>query len=397
MTWDNYSVESKAILIVFIFGFVFIISSLFSGSNLIFFVACFFLVVVIANQFYLKKAGYGLNFDNNNERNHFFINEKGNWALTFHNYGLPILKGELRVFFNDYVAPLDHQMEAYLSQYELKIPISLFTNQTKKIKIPFQANKRGVAKIIKMEIRIPSLIGFGEAVLKYNLPISQEAIVYPSRIPVKGLMDQVSNTQGIHSVPFSVYEERLGPMGTRDYVSSDSFNRIHWKASARKQTLQTKIYERVSERSWILSINIADGFALNLQLEELLSSVAEFAYYAQKRNIPYSLCMNVRMAGSTPFLHLTSGEGKEHLQKVLETLSSINHLHVYPYDRMLSIISNHMAQPAFFLHAGLRSSKIDSILYQIGKNGTKLLCLNAEEDFGYISSLDLHKERRVAL
>ncbi|WP_074432799.1 DUF58 domain-containing protein [Neobacillus jeddahensis] len=60
-------------------------------------------------------------------------------------------------------------------------------------------------------------------------------IVYTESIPVKGLKERLSTLPDGSLVPVSVYVELLGPERTRDYVPSDSFNRINWIASARKQ------------------------------------------------------------------------------------------------------------------------------------------------------------------
>jgi uncharacterized protein (DUF58 family) len=398
MNWSKYSVEDQKIPGISAFAIVLIIVSLYSQSKLVFFLASFFLIIVTVNQLYLKKAGNGLFFENIVERGHFFKDEKGKWTLTFRNVGYPILQGELRVSFDHYVSPLEDAIEPSLSMYEVSIPFSILSNQTKEIAIPYRAKMRGIARIRQLELHIPSLIGFGKSVLEYRSIIKTEAVVYPQPIPVKGLKEPLSSQQGVNVVPYSVYEDRLGPLGTRDYVPTDSFNRIHWKASARKQTLQTKVFERISEKSWNLSINVADGYALTGLIEQLISSVTEFAYYAVKWHIPYSLCINVCTAGSTPFYYIPKGEGKEHLQKVLETLASINyHNSIFPYDKMLSIYNRHLAPQPFFLHAGIRTSSTDVVLLYLASKGVSLVELKVEEDNGILTVLEAHQERRGLL
>jgi uncharacterized protein (DUF58 family) len=398
MSWSKYSVEDGKIPGISAFAMVLIIVSLYLQSNLVFFLASFFLIIVAVNQLYLKKAGMDLFFENIVEKRHFFINEKGIWTLTFRNGGYPILKGELRVYFDQYIKPLDDTIEPSLSIYELSIPFSILSNQTKQITIPYMAKMRGIAKIRQLEFHIPSLIGFGESILAYKSIIKQEAIVYPQRIPVEGLKDQVYHQQGVNTVPYSVYEDRLGPIGTRDYVPTDSFNRIHWKASARKQTLQTKVFERISEKGWNLSINVSDGYAMTGLLEPLISGVTEFAYYAVKKQIPYSLCINVRTAGSTPFYYIPKGEGKEHLQKVLETLASIStNNSIFPYEKMLSFYNRHFAAQPFFLHAGIRTTGTDAILLHIADKGVWLVELKVKEEYGILQALEIRHERRGLL
>lgn len=326
------------------------------------------------------------------------MGENGNWTLIFQNEGYPILNGELTICYDECVSPLDEKFDPSQSRYEIVIPFSIFSRQTRQITIPYKTVKRGVAKIRRLELHIPSLIGFGGCVLEYKNIVKQEAVVYPSPIPVKGLKEQISVLQGGSSVPYSVYEDRLGPLGTRDYSPADSFNRIHWKASARKQTLQTKVFEKVSEKGWNISINVADRYAITGDLEQILSSVTEFSYYAVRNQIPYSLCINVRTAGNTPFYYIPKGEGKEHLQKVLETIARVsNNNSIFPYEKMLSFYNRHLGEQPFFLHAGIRTSEVDSVLFQIGRKGVYLTELKVTEDYGYLTGLELQQERRRLL
>ncbi|MGG3466474.1 DUF58 domain-containing protein [Neobacillus pocheonensis] len=388
MSWNKYMVEERLIPIINGLAIVMIIVSLYMDSKLVLFLAIFSLAVCIGNHFYLKQVGDLLFVENLAEKKRFFINEKGNWVITFRNEGFPILKGEIKVYFDHFVAPEGDHIESTLSVYQITVPLSIYTKQTKQFKLSFSAKMRGIAKIRKLEIHIPSLLGFGETILESKYFLNQQAIVYPERIPVKGLKDYLSNLQGTNVVPYSVYKDPLGPVGTREYVPTDSFNHIHWKASAKHQSLQTKIYEAISERGWTIAINVSDGHSITGNLERLLSCITEFAYFALEQKIPYSVCINVRTAGNTPFLFLSKGEGKEHLQKVLETLASISTQNSsLPYDHMLSFINNHLGEQPFFLHAGIRTDATKRLLFNMTKKGTRLFELVLEKETGVLTGL----------
>jgi uncharacterized protein (DUF58 family) len=280
----------------------------------------------------------------------------------------------------------------------MSIPISIYKRQTKQIIIPFIAKSRGIARIRKLEFHVPSPLGWGETILESKNLVLQQAVVYPKPILVKGLKEQLSNLQGKSVVPFSVFEDRLGPLGTRDYFPSDSFSQIHWKASARKQTLQTKIYEKISEKGLHLSLNISNGHSITGELEELISSFTEIAYFAFKRQIPYSLCINVRSMGSTPFLYLPKGEGTEHLQKVLELLASISTQNTsLPYELMLAFYIKHLVSQPFFVHAGIRTEEINRILLAIVNNGTEMFQLKMEQENGLLTTMKTHQKSRGRL
>lgn len=398
MIWDKYSAEERKLPGISVLAIFMIIISLYAHSKLLLFLGILFLVLTTANQLYLKKAGERLFLDYSHEKARFFINETGKWSFTVRNEGHPILRAQLRVFFDHFVVPENGESGSSLGLHEISIPISIFTGQIKEIKIPFTAHQRGIAKIRRLEFQIPSLIGFGEVVLGYKYPINQHAIVYPQPIPVRGLFQQISTLQGIDTVPYSVYEDRLGTLGTRDYVTSDSFNSIHWKASARKQTLQTKLYEKIAETGWMIALNISNGHSITGDLENLISSLTQFAYFAYQKQISYALCINVRTAGITPFVYLPKGEGQEHLQKVLETLASINRLSTsLPYHQMLSFYYRHLECQPFFIHAGIRTQETQQMLFIQAQRGIRLFELNLEENHGVLDRLEIQQERRKLL
>ncbi|WP_413301635.1 DUF58 domain-containing protein [Bacillus sp. 1P10SD] len=398
MTWSKYSVEDRKIPGISIFAILLIFVSIYMESKLVLFLAIFFLVIVVANNYYLKKAGDKLYLDNIYEKKHFFIEDNGQWSFIFKNEGLPILKGDLRVYFDHFVVPKGEEIESNSSMYDISIPFSIFSKQTKQVVIPFGASRRGIARIRKLEFHVPSLLGFGEIILESKTFLRQQAVVYPQPIPVKGLIEKLSVLQGVNAVPFSVYEDRLGPLGTRDYVSSDSFNRIHWKASAKKQTLQTKVFEKISEKGWNIALNVSNGHSITSQIEKLISGITEIAYYACNKQIPYSLCINVRTAGSTPFLFLPKGEGKEQLQKALEMLASISTQNTsIPYEYMLSFYNRHLTSQPFFIHTGIRTVEDNRMLLRVVQRGAKLLELTIEQEHGVLSELVIQNDRRVRL
>jgi uncharacterized protein (DUF58 family) len=398
MIWNKYWAEEQKLPGISVLAIVMIIISLYVQSKLLFFLGILFLIIATANQFYFKKTGELLFLDYRHEKARFFMGEKGKWAFSVRNQGFPILRAQLRVSFDQFVAPDSGENESSLGLHEISIPISIYTGQTKDIKIPFIAQQRGIAKIRRLELLIPSLIGFGEVSLEYKYPINQQALVYPKPIPVKGLIQQFSMLQGNNTVSYSVYDNRLGPLGTRDYVASDSFNSIHWKASARKQTLQTKLYEKIAETGWIVALNISNGHSISGNLESLISSITQFAYYAFHKHIPYALCINVRTAGVTPFVYLPKGEGQEHLQKVLETLASINKLNTsIPYHQMLSFFNRHLQTQPFFIHAGIRTKETNQMLAIQYQKGVNLFELRLEDDYGVLSKLGIQDERRKLL
>ncbi|WP_080846804.1 DUF58 domain-containing protein [Cytobacillus gottheilii] len=394
--WRKYTVEDQYFSVTGLIAIILFFASLYFNSWPVFFAAVTVIILSYSNKKYLKLAGKNLIFHDQKRRDKFFSEESGEWILHFENRGVPIMKGELLVYFDDVVSPSDEKYVPRLSIYEVSIPFSINFRQSNIIRIPFVARNRGLAKIRKMELHIPHFFGLGETVLEYNQLMMQEALVYPQTLTVKNKNILMTDRQGDSEAPFSLFEDLLAPAGTRDYSRSDSFNRIHWKATARKQVLQTKIFDKVAETGWNLSINISDRHSITGEIEELLKSTADLAYYFVQMNIPFSLCINIRLAGNTPFYYIPAGTGKQHLQKVLEMLALVDaHGSIYPYEKMLSFYNRHLSIQPFFLHGGKEPKHADS-LQLLAQKGVSFYDLLLQGEHAMIQKKTIVKRKVVS-
>ncbi|MDZ5470569.1 DUF58 domain-containing protein [Bacillus sp. 31A1R] len=397
MEWSKYTVEDKPFALTSLVAFLLLLGGLYSDSYIVFFIGVLYFVAFFVNNYYLKHVGEELKLVNKKVRSRHFIGEAGEWEIVLTNMGLPIMKGELQIVFDDCVSPINEKQSNHLSNYTIKMPFSINKGQSKIITIPYQAVKRGVSKITNIELKIPHFFGFGDTVLEYKQLFKNEALVYPSVMPVHNLKHFLSEKSGESIVNHSLFEDMLAPSGTRDYLYSDSFNRIHWKASARKQTLQTKVFETAAERGWHLSINIAERYAINNQLEFMMSSAAELAYYSYKNNIPFSISINMRVFGNTPFCYIPVGTGKEHLQRILETLSLVNHHSIlYPYDKMVSFYERHLFVQPYFIQSGLVNETATDMIKSLNRKGVNLLRLDLDEKQAAIKRYHIDDKRGVS-
>jgi uncharacterized protein (DUF58 family) len=397
MEWSKYSIENNYLPITGAFAFFLCIASFFFQSWLAFFVGVFMILLIYFNHLYMRKVGEGLLFNNNKVRGKYFPSEEGAWVLEFQNKGVPIMKAKLSVTFHDSVTPHDQRASKKSSIYEVTVPFSISYRQKTSVTIPFTAEKRGVARIRKIELMIPHFFGFGETVLEKEFHSIQEALVYPTTLVVNNKHTLLTTKQGESPVSHSLFEDTLSPAGTREYHYSDSFNRIHWKASARKQSLQTKIYDKVTENGWNIAINIGDDRFVTNNLEEILSGVADLAYFYVKQNITFSVCINIRHVGLTPFYYIMPGTGREHLQKVLEAIAHIDvQTSVYPFEKMLAYYDCHLEPQPFFLLAGQYIPEKGDLLKNIADKGTNVYELMANEQTASVVKKSFSQKREMS-
>nr|WP_239454221.1 DUF58 domain-containing protein [Bacillus suaedaesalsae] len=120
--------------------------------------------------------------------------------------------------------------------------------------------------------------------------------------------------------------------GVRDYTPNDSFQQIHWKASARMGTLQTKVLEKTTHRKWTFVLNILEQGRNGLQLsvakdlEKRLSHLAYLFQMAEKQGATFEIYVNILARNDLQLLHLKEGSGKDHVIRGLELLARIDHM-----------------------------------------------------------------------
>jgi uncharacterized protein (DUF58 family) len=84
---------------------------------------------------------------------------------------------------------------------------------------------------------------FGFFLSPRHLDSTSKVIVYPQTIPINHIDLPIGQMSGGDSQRRRSHNITTNAAGVRDYVSGDSFNRIHWATSARKDRLIVKEFE----------------------------------------------------------------------------------------------------------------------------------------------------------
>ncbi|RSK26727.1 DUF58 domain-containing protein [Bacillus sp. HMF5848] len=368
MEWQTYTVGNRIMMVLGATTFFLMIIALYINSFLFFFFTILLLVFVLVNSYYVENLHKGIHILNEKGRVRLHQGDNCEMTVSIQNTGFPILLGEVTLQVDDCVEPLAGYVAKQSASYMVTVPLSLTRKSETMIRIPVQTKKRGLAKIRNIELRIPHLLGFGVTVLQYKHFYKQDAIVYPSPIPVSQLETLYTQVEGAFYKPMSIYEDRLATIGTRDYQYGDSLSNIHWTASARMMKLQTKQYERVVNTGFMIAVNVSSGYSLTSDLESILSAVCKIAYFAHEQNIPYSLAINVRTAGDIPFYYVSPGSGREQLQKVLELLAQISvNCVTLPFQNMMFVVSRHLPLQPYCIVAGEITESSERLVLEISK------------------------------
>ncbi|BCB03143.1 DUF58 domain-containing protein [Bacillus sp. KH172YL63] len=387
MEWKREVLEDpnnslSEILLIIASGVCFIYQS-YAGLGL-------FLLCVLyfrAHNWYLGKVGKGVFVDNLPKRVRLHCDEEGYWEIEVGNHGIPIWGATLKLSFKDIVVPTAHPYESYHgNMIEVYIPFSLMKGKKGSVRIPIKGNRRGLCRFTKVQLIIPHLFGSGKVIMDLQDQIPSAMMVFPAPSPVKFLQDQDSNRFGDVSTPNSLFFDVFQPMGTREYVTGDRFQDIHWKASARTGHLQTKIYAPSIKKEWMIAINLSDRYAITARLESIIKHVSYLMHAAVEQNITFSLVLNARSLGATPFYFLPPGTGRKHQQKALELLATLStDEFTVPFHIVLQHLHLRQLAPSVFIVAGVLNSKEEERLRKMAMKEPDIYRLNSDEEQGVVT------------
>jgi uncharacterized protein (DUF58 family) len=161
-----------------------------------------------------------------------------------------------------------------------------------------QCNARGVHKFGPTIVRSGDVFGFlsNEAMLSNW----QYLLVYPLVAPLTRFNLPSRHPFGDRAAPRRLLEDPSRTIGVRDYIYGDSLRRVHWKATARKMQLQSKVYEATTTYTLVIFLNIMTQFDVvhGVQpeiLELAICSAASVADWALNEGYAVGLFANTLM------------------------------------------------------------------------------------------------------
>jgi len=349
---------------------------------------------VFLSKMYDKYVGHGITLINKRKTYRLFPGDEVDVDLRLQNNSrLPVINGNIQFYAGNVISNERFYSVSHKKVNLYEVPLSIIDKGDAYVTLNMKAEKRGVSRMKGIEYHFPHLISFINITLFFREFYRTEFIVYPTPIPVKGLEEQFHVTIGAQRTTFSPFEDQLSPMGTRDYLPSDPFHRINWKASARMQSLQTKVYERVHDITWVFVVNITESTRLrnayiSHNLENILSYVTYMCQFAADKGYAYEIHINARKAGSPPYFYLHEGEGKEHLRWALEFLARVSTDEFpLPYENMLYKVDQDLYKPKTLFLFGEVSPEAELYARSWEKKRMNVYHIKEYEDGAYIGNV----------
>jgi uncharacterized protein (DUF58 family) len=181
------------------------------------------------------------------------------------------------------------------------------------------AGKRGVYSLGSVSLKVSDLLGFYRR--EIGRPENREVIVYPRIHPLKDIALPRSDIFGTAGGK-SPLQDPVYLLGTREYQPWRPARYIHWKASARRNLLQEKLFQP-SEQEKVLFVFQVKEFheqRADEALEEGIETAASLAVYLEGKGCAEGFVTDAQLkGGGSPVLPVASSEGRT--TAILETLA----------------------------------------------------------------------------
>lgn len=165
-------------------------------------------------------------------------------------------------------------------------------------------------------------------------------VVYPQIWPLEELGLPPKEPFGEVKVHHSLFTDPIRTRGIRDYSPHDRFRDVHWKATARRGHLQTKVYDPSTGMTMAVFLNVATftrhwmGFDPDL-LERAVSVAASICNYGIQEGWGVGVYANGAVPGSDQSIRVPPGRSPDQLGKILEALAAVTEFATGAIDMMM--------------------------------------------------------------
>ncbi len=165
-------------------------------------------------------------------------------------------------------------------------------------------------------------------------------IIYPKVLPLTTLGLPAKNPFGELKSDIPLFPDPTRSIGVRDYQPGDALRAIHWKATARRQQLQTKVLEPVLSRQIVIFLNVSTlahywKGVIPRKLERAVSVAASVANYAAEQRWPVGLMANGTLPRADQPLRVPPGRAPGQLTLIMEMLAAVTPVASMDIDRLL--------------------------------------------------------------
>lgn len=167
---------------------------------------------------------------------------------------------------------------------------------------------------------------FGFVRRTHEVDTTERLVVYPRLLPLVGRGLPSNEILGSARARHRLFEDPLQVAGVREYQPGDPLRRVHWKISARRRSLQSKVLEPTTTPDTVLFLNVSTADppwlgANHDRLELAIMVAAAIANRELQAGNPVGLFANGNAYGADQPVRIPSASGEGQLSRVLTALA----------------------------------------------------------------------------
>lgn len=275
--------------------------------------------------FYTKRIAKQVYINREKENRKLFINETDELAIDIHNDApVTIAHGKLHFVLDRNIEVMESDFfHKSLNDTRYTVNFEQKKKTINRMRIPFKAKARGVYSIEDLDLIIHDSFGTSSVHFPTINHGDTEIIVYPEQLEVQNLAILNLDSIGEEEVPHSYLADETSVIGIKPY-EKESFRQIHWKATAKMQSMYAKQYQPITNKRYTIMLYITEpnGFTIHEKGEKLISYTAFLCSYLISKKFSYELYVNDMTKEGVFKLPLNTGI--DHLQKTLEKLARLH-------------------------------------------------------------------------
>ncbi len=245
-----------------------------------------------------------------------------------------------------------------------------------------ESQRRGYFFFLPPNIRAPDLLGLDES--ERSVPLRDSILVYPHVFDVADLPLPEQQPLGELASIRRLIEDPVRNIGARDYAPGDSFRQVHWKATAHRGSLQTRVNEHTADPMLHILLNVTtfqdDWIGVDVdRFEWTVSVAASVASWAHKSGATLGLSSNGAAPGLPESLRVKARRSPDHLTRILESLAVVQAFTGSRYEDFLLNEQRHVSHGAsLLLITPLVNERILIAVNQLALRGKRMVLLSCD-------------------
>jgi uncharacterized protein (DUF58 family) len=238
---------------------------------------------------------------------------------------LPLLKGKL--------GPSGKPLVGFLSHL-----VSMRWYERVSWRYAFRAEARGYYPFGPLSLRSGDAFGFFETT--QTVEQVDHLVVYPRIVPLESLGLPLKQPFGETRSRERIFEDVSRTVGVRDWQQGDEQRHIHWKATARRQALQVRVFEPTATLNVAIFLNVLtfahvwEGVDTAL-LERAITVAASLASFAAESRYLAGLYANTSLPNSDQPIRIPPSRNPEQMALILDALAKVTPFAITPLENLL--------------------------------------------------------------